>query len=229
MNTTKRGRSTNRDIPEWSRALRARRAALGLAQEDVAARSGDTFSQRLVSDLEVGRIQLGDISIVRAAALARALDWTLSEMQRATGLDLGITELEYVGERMEPVYPLAAAADPDMTALPGVVTVLRGRPHPARVRVFLVDSNEMARTSRAGIQEGDHVYTNLDDAQPKEGHIYVIAAGTRAHVRRWLPTPFGLAWMPDNNEHQPIPPTGVTVIGSVYRVVGDRPSSSLVN
>src|SRR3712207_4910190 len=95
--TKPRGRSTSRTIPDWAMAIKLRRIRLGLSQEDVAAHSGDAFTQRTVSALEVGQQQLTDMSYTRVIALARALNWTLAEMQRETGVDLGIAELTSAG------------------------------------------------------------------------------------------------------------------------------------
>ena len=78
--------------PLWAQAIRARREELGkskgdkITQEEVAARTGDLVSQRTVSHLEKGTIDLSSLAYGRVVALAKALDWTLPEMQRATGL-----------------------------------------------------------------------------------------------------------------------------------------------
>jgi transcriptional regulator with XRE-family HTH domain len=77
-------------------ALRQRREELSrleghrLTQEDIADRTGDAVSQRTVSHLEAGSIELGSIAAARLAALARALRWTLGELQEATGIDLAV-------------------------------------------------------------------------------------------------------------------------------------------
>ncbi|GAA4001978.1 hypothetical protein GCM10022631_10700 [Deinococcus rubellus] len=88
------------EIPSWSLALKARRDDLSkkegdrVTQEDVAARTGDLVSQRTVSHLEQGTLELGSLAFSRVVALAKALRWTLPDMQRATGLDLDIAEPE---------------------------------------------------------------------------------------------------------------------------------------
>jgi transcriptional regulator with XRE-family HTH domain len=77
-------------------ALRQRREELSrqegqrLTQEDIAARTGDAVSQRTVSHLEAGSIDLGSIAATRLAALTRALKWSLADLQEATGVDLGL-------------------------------------------------------------------------------------------------------------------------------------------
>jgi transcriptional regulator with XRE-family HTH domain len=77
-------------------ALRQRREELSrqegqrLTQEDIAARTGDAISQRTISHLEAGSIDLGSIAATRLSALARALKWSLVDLQEATGVDLGL-------------------------------------------------------------------------------------------------------------------------------------------
>lgn len=95
--------------PSWAQAIRARRESLGMSkgdrvtQEDVAARTGDLLSQRTVSHLEQGSIELESLAYGRVVALAKALNWTLPELQAATGL-------EVAGQ----VQPLARPAEPEM-------------------------------------------------------------------------------------------------------------------
>lgn len=214
-----------------------RRLELGdLRQEDIAERTNDLVSPGTVSDLERGKATLDGLPTKRAAALAQALEWTLLEMQEATGVSLGLSpellgaSLEKVADQFAPVYPIAAAANPSLPAYPNVVEALRGTSHPANMRVFVASSNEMASTSRQSIQEGDHLYTDLDDTRDlRERYIYVITSGGQAYVRRWADTPFGFAWVPDNKDHPTIPPSQAEVVGRVYRVVGDRSDKKLVN
>lgn len=103
-----RGPRPKNAVPEWALALKMRRLQLGgLTQEDVQARSGDAISQGTISDLERGKVALDSLNIKRAAALARALNWSLSELQTATGTDLGLdaSELE-AQERRQSSTPI---------------------------------------------------------------------------------------------------------------------------
>ena len=74
-----------------AQALFIRRHELGLSQEDVANTAG-SISQRTVSELERGKYSPDKLTAGRAAALARALKWTLFDMQIATGVDFGLAE-----------------------------------------------------------------------------------------------------------------------------------------
>lgn len=216
-----RSRTPQKDVPDWAMALKLRRIRLQLSQEGVAAAAGDVLSQKAVSDLENGRVFLGDMSMNRVVALARALRWTLPELQAATGVDLGLeAPVQFVSDRQAPVYPLAAAAQADPPPLDGR-EMLRGD-HPDNFRIFRVDVPDMDASTPTAVRPGEHVYVNLDEREPHEGHVYVIVAAGRPRVRRWAPTPFGHAWVADNREHDPIPPASAQVLGRIYRVTSDR-------
>ncbi len=86
---TPRARSKQKATPAWAEALRERRMKLELSQEEVAARTGDALSQRTISALETGATPLEKVAISRVISLANALNWTLRQMQEATGIDLG--------------------------------------------------------------------------------------------------------------------------------------------
>lgn len=90
--------NSNHVAPPWADVLRRRREELSeregvrVTQEEVSARTNDLVAQRTVSHLEKGTVDLASLAITRVAALARALRWTLYELQQATGVDLGIEE-----------------------------------------------------------------------------------------------------------------------------------------
>lgn len=93
--------------PAWAQAIRARRESLGrlegdrVTQEAIAARTGDVVSQRTVSHLEKGTIELTSLAYGRVIALAKALNWTLPELQLATGLSSENTELTEVNKNSQ--------------------------------------------------------------------------------------------------------------------------------
>lgn len=93
--------------PLWAQAIRARREALGksegdkVTQEEVAARTGDALSQRTVSHLEKGTIDITSLAYGRVVALAKALNWTLPELQTATGIDMALPQQEVLEQRAE--------------------------------------------------------------------------------------------------------------------------------
>jgi transcriptional regulator with XRE-family HTH domain len=82
-------------LPDWARALKARRAFLGKTQEKVAADGGDVLSQGIVTDLETGRARLDRTSAPRLLALARGLDWSPVELEEAAGVYLGFRDAPY--------------------------------------------------------------------------------------------------------------------------------------
>ena len=66
-----------------------RRHELGLSQEELA-NEARVLSQRTVSELERGKYGIESLTTARVVALARALRWTLLDLQKATGADLAV-------------------------------------------------------------------------------------------------------------------------------------------
>ena len=63
---------------------------MGLTQEQIQEKSGDILTQTNISDIECGRVHLENVGLVKALALTRALEWSLHDLQRETGIDLGV-------------------------------------------------------------------------------------------------------------------------------------------
>lgn len=80
-----------------SKALKLRRVELGKSQADVAFDS-EALTQTTVSELERGKYGPEDLTAARLAALAKGLNWTVSELEHETGLDLGLTTTVYQGK-----------------------------------------------------------------------------------------------------------------------------------
>lgn len=83
-----RGPEPKKPRPAWSTALRSRRVALDLRQEDVAARTEDAISQGTISDLERGKVDIRNLTAPRLGALASALGWTPQQMEEALGVKI---------------------------------------------------------------------------------------------------------------------------------------------
>lgn len=166
------------------------------------------------------------MSLGRVVALARALSWSLEDLQTATAVDLGISAVAPLAAVAEPspVYSLQAlGADepqPDgvnMTPNPG--------PHPAQWRQTFMDSEDMDPR----IRRGESIYFDTNKVKPDKG-VYVVRHDGRALVRRFSQLPSGPAWTADNLAfaHQFIPDSpAVTVLGKIYRVVGIRDGKAL--
>ncbi|WP_380059993.1 XRE family transcriptional regulator [Deinococcus hohokamensis] len=222
-----RGPRPKNPIPEWALALRMRRLQLGnLTQEDIQARSGDTISQGTVSDLERGKITLDSLNVIRANGLARALGWTLADLQDATGVDLGAPRAEPLPTTTEPnpVYSLQQLKDPTAQPL-GLNLTPSVKGNPANWRQTIMDGDEM----EPRIRDGESIYFDTDRTTPEKG-VFVIIHQDRVYVRRYSDLPSGPAWTADNPAyaHQFIPHTpSVQVLGRIYRVVGIRDDKSL--
>jgi len=205
-----------------------RRLQLGnLTQEDVQVRSGDLISQGTISDLERGKVSLDSLNVRRAGALARALNWSLSQLQEATGIDLGVPNAEPVTtSEPTPVYLLKDLAESDPQPHGFNITPNTGK-HPKNWRQTVMDGDEMADA----IRDGESIYFDLDITQPGSG-IFIITHAGKVFVRRYAVLPSGPAWVAANPAyaHQFIPDSDeVKVVGRIYRVVGIREAPALLN
>lgn len=75
-----------RPKPRWAVAIKARREAIGISQEELAIRAD--ISQSLVSQLERGVQHPTGVSVERFARIIKALEWTTIEFLSATGLEI---------------------------------------------------------------------------------------------------------------------------------------------
>lgn len=75
-------------IPPWALAIELRRQKLKQSQETIAANA--EMSQAYYSKIARGAQELTNVTQGRLVLLAKALDWTLLELQENTGVDLGI-------------------------------------------------------------------------------------------------------------------------------------------
>lgn len=203
--------------PEWALAIELRRTQLQLSQEVVAERA--EMSQSYYSDIERGSKELMGLTLGKLLGLARALDWTLLDMQRATGVDFGLAELELVGEGSADVYPLDAALDPSRPGAP----VDHDAVAPGIVRPLLLraDTEEMQGTTRASIRPGSILHVDLDDTELDEGRVYVITDEDGPHVRLYTVTRLGAVFRAENRIFEDIPADEARVVGRVVSVASD--------
>lgn len=228
--TEPRTRLKARDIPAWAQALRLRRTQLGMSQEAVAAASEDGISQKAVSDLETGRIHLADMALGRVVALARALSWSLADLQRATGIDLAVVEVEEAGQEATPVFLLQDLLKDERS--PDAYAFIAPNPRlkmPPTYYVVFADSNEMSSGEQRSIHKGDLVFLDPRDTTPdRNNNVYAIAHGDRVHLRRLTTLPSGPAFTADNPALALnfIPVEQARVLGRAFRVVSDQLPSS---
>jgi transcriptional regulator with XRE-family HTH domain len=209
--------------PSKSRAaqqLRLRRAQLGLTQEGVSGQSmsneGEVLiSQRTVSDLEKGNVALIDLSARRLVALARALNWSLPELQRATGIDLG---LEDVGDNAS-VLAQQPAPQPPRPLLDELY-----HNHIAKnTHLFVANAGTPIITpTGAAIRKDDLLFVDIIDTIPKIGKIYMVehSGSTRVHILSWLSG--GIYWVNNNPDDAPIARADAKVIGRVVRFMSQH-------
>lgn len=210
-------RSPRKPKPAWALAIELRRTKLQLSQEIVAERA--EMSQSYYSDVERGDKTLHSLTVGKLLGLARALEWTLGEMQRATGVDLGMTEAAVIGVGMAPVYALTAALTPDQPGLPVDEDLLS--PGLTRPLLLRADTDEMLGTTPAAIRPGSILHIDQADTTPQEGKVYVITDHEGVHVRLYTTTRLGAVFRAENREHEDIPATEAQVVGRVVSVASD--------
>nr|WP_034383119.1 LexA family transcriptional regulator [Deinococcus sp. YIM 77859] len=231
---TPRARSKQKATPAWAEALRERRMKLELSQEEVAARTGDALSQRTISALETGATPLEKVAISRVISLANALNWTLRQMQEATGIDLGAANHDgwtIAGSGPQlltpihnvyrvPVIGLASAgapvADDQDARIIGweYPAADEYRPH---MLCLQVDGESMDNGDTDGLRNGDRLYVDTRDLTLQDGKVYVVHVhGNGIVVKR--ARQLGNDWwlFSDNSNFSPTRPDEATIIGRVY-------------
>ncbi|WP_165953335.1 LexA family transcriptional regulator [Deinococcus sp. S9] len=212
--------------PAWADALRERRMKLALSQEEVAARTGDALSQRAISALETGATPLEKVAISRVISLANALNWSLRQMQEATGVELGATNHD--GWTLAPVpnihrVPVIGLASAGAPVADEQDERIIGWEYPAadeyrpHMLCLQVDGESMDNGEADGLRDGDRLYVDTRDLTLQEGKVYVVHVhGNGIVVKR--ARQLGNDWwlFSDNANFSPTRPDEATIIGRVY-------------
>lgn len=165
-----RGPTPKNKVPDWALTIKARRVRLGLTQEEIVEKSKDILSQANISDIERGKVSLENVGIQKAVALARALNWSLYDLQQETGVDLGIGQPEsnatiIPDDRillMYPVYPLSEATSwPHMTELEDQTVSIPKKDYLKSLKVFLDGGSTLH-------------FVDTQKVKPETGHRYLI-------------------------------------------------------
>lgn len=220
----KRGAETLLEKPSWGQAIKARRQALGLTQEDIEAVTQDAISQKTVSDLEVGRVHPLKLGAEKFLALLSALRWTPEEFAQATGLEVPL------------VYRPSGEPREDVVWLPVVASGTAGRPWPEAgvlpvpkefVRpgsmLIRVEGDSMDTGDDDGLRDGDLVLVdrNLRDLRP--GKVFALEIlGDGITIKRAKKTKRGWVFVSDNPAGPVLEPDEVNVLGEVYRKISIR-------
>lgn len=220
-----KGRKTRRNKPSWAAALEARRRELQRSQEEVA--SAAEIHQSYYSRVERGDQHLTELSHSILLRVARALEWSLPEIQQATGIDLGVGSALLVSRgQPTPVYGLQQLDEPDAVPVGMNLTPYQGK-HPPNWRQVVAEDGDM----EPAIRRGESVYIDTDRTEPEAG-VYAVAYRGRVYLRRFKELATGYAWAADDPRLQlEFFPHGehVQVLGRVYRVVGVREDAALLN
>ena len=216
-------------LPAWARALRVRRATLGISQDEVAARS-EVLNQTTVSELENGKYEIGNLTASRLAALARGLNWTLAELEKSVGVDFGLgaymesaqTKQVYGDHQQQPVFRLSGLIE-KMPQPVEYAWLPPGAGDDAEYSIaLLVEDTDMERMGRS-LHPDDIIFVRTDRTTPIADQIYAVEADSKVLVRRFVQTPIGAAFAADNPSlaGQLLSPDKVKILGHVYRVFSD--------
>lgn len=207
--------------------LRARRVEIGKRQDDLA--NDAEVSQKLISEIERGEQSLLAVGIGRARNIARALRWSLNDLQAATGLDLGVEAQQSAqanapgdlsnflanppvvpGGRFVPSAPLSQYGSPkSLTFIPDEIN----RPG---IQVVILDNPTM---KAGGMAYGATLYIDTAERAPEKGRVYLVKNNGKHEIRR-AAVHGGDVWLYlDSPEHggPPAQLNELSVLGRVFK------------
>jgi repressor LexA len=199
---------------EWpGEKLRKRRDELKLSTRELARAAG-------ISQAAVGQYERGDVNIANAKgstvrALADALEWSLEDLQRETGIDFGIDPKIHTGDRVTPVgYTMTPIMNSAKAGSPESYPVPNGVKRRPGTRVFLVDGDSMTPT----FQDGDALLVDTNLTNVQDSKVYVLEViGNGFCVKRARMISGQWLLDSDNPRHGMFRPDEVRVIGRVYK------------
>ncbi|WP_341474691.1 LexA family transcriptional regulator [Thermus thalpophilus] len=220
----KRGAETLLEKPSWGQAIKARRQALGLTQEDIEAATQDAISQKTVSDLEVGRVHPLKLGAEKFLALLSALRWTPEEFAQATGLEVPLVYRPSGEPREDVVWLTVVASGTAGRPWPeaGVLPVPKEFVRPGSM-LIRVEGDSMDTGDDDGLRDGDLVLVdqNLRDLRP--GKVFALEIlGDGITIKRARKTKRGWVFVSDNPAGPVLEPDEVNVLGEVYRKISIR-------
>lgn len=209
-------------LPQWARALRLRRLELGKSQEAVALDSG-ILNQTTVSELENDKYEIGNLTAARLGGLARGLNWSLAELEKATGVDFGLSAYASAEEvriipnvHIVPVRTLAAAG-PAFYTDAAVVDNAVVEDQQFRRGMLVVEI--VGDSMEPSVPERSRAYIDVGLTTPVDGKMYLIhIKGDGFIVKR--AKKLGSSWVlaSDNLAYGFLTPDEAVVVGQVYFV-----------
>lgn len=204
-------RPNSKLVPTWAVVLEKRREIVERSQEEIANDAG--FSQAYYSKIARGAQGLTKLSQEYLMGLARALKWTLEDMQQATGIDLGVSEKPsavMTGFHMVEVLE-ASAGMPSTYPVPDEVW-RRGS------RVFKVSGDSMNTGSPDSLQDGEWVLVDKSLNIIQEGKIYCLHIKGNGYTIKRARKLGGTWWLTsDNPKFESFQPDEAEIIGQVYK------------
>jgi repressor LexA len=203
--------------------LTARREAVGLTQEALALEA--ETSQSTITDLENDKRSLSRAGAALVNRLARALKWSVYQMQETTGVDLGAepdakdTIAVPVGYHAAPIIGVAAMGLPEFYPVPDKVW-RRG------TRVFQVSGDSMTTSDPDSLRHGDWVFVDTNRNRLSDlvsGKVYCIEIHGNGFTVKRARQLNGEWWlMSDNPEHRSFRPDEARIVGVVFDAMGKR-------
>lgn len=192
-------RRRNSDAVRPGAAIAARRRALDLTSEDIAALTKGVINQKLLSRLENDHLSVTQLRVTKLTALLGALRWTVRDLEEATGvtLDQGLPGAEtYAPSFRIPILGTISAGlrdvEQSMENPTDYITVdahaeeLRGRPHSALVALRVTGDSMVSESVARSIPAGSRVVVELG-AIPSDNDV--VAAWLPEHgtavLKRW--------------------------------------------
>lgn len=217
-----RGPSPKNKVPSWALELKARRTRLGLTQEELLGRIGDVMSQAYLSDIERGKVELQNISINKITALARALEWTLYDLQETTGVDIGIGKPEsnvtIIPDDqvviMCPAYPLSDAGRPDLLERTAALVNVPKKEYFKGLQIFLELTPPASSTTLH--------YIDTRDKSLVAGQHYLLISQNTPSIAEFRPFGSQGVFVLQN---QLLSPDAVQVLGRRLQAVIKSPST----
>jgi repressor LexA len=196
--------------------IAARRRQLSMTQPQLAEAAG--VSQPTISEIENGVSELTAIGLGRVVSLARSLQWSLLEIEQATGIDLGLkNSLKDRPSRTVLAYRIGAnprITDPESQDDPIAHELVEEFSRPGS-QVFIVEGDSMA----PGIYDSNAIYADTHDKTVIDGKVYVVRAkGNGRLLKRARKVGTRFIFISDNPMYAALERGEVEIIGRVYYV-----------
>lgn len=208
-------------------ALRARRALLGISQQEVIEKTAGVINHKLLSRLENDHAHPNRLRLAKYRALLEALEWTPTEFEEATGVPPMTTPVTFPGEVMyDPTQRVPVYGNVAEVLMKMLAAGIPPEPHDhIRIDPRRNSRVENPNELQAFAASGDAVISETAMQKVPAGSLLIVEPGVRARERDIV-----LAWLPERQlavikEHREAAGTILrshSLDGPVFRL-GDEP------